>query len=58
MCTIETETEYEVRVSRPFYPFTSKKDVKTKEIDPGDESSEVPKFTLILAGEMPEYMEQ
>ncbi|GAQ92815.1 hypothetical protein KFL_011520010 [Klebsormidium nitens] len=55
-CTFDLEDRVEVRVSRPFCPFETKKEVTLQECDELEDAIP-PKNLLILGGKMPEYLD-
>lgn len=57
MCVLDMPSEFQIRLSRPFVPFESKRDVKTQEIDE-IENSEPPRYTVVFAGTMPKNLEE
>lgn len=56
MCLVDARSEFEIRLSRPFIPFESKRDIATQEIIQVSDS-DPPRYVVVFGGVMPEHLE-
>lgn len=56
MCTYDLPGSFEVRISRPFHPFQSKREVPIQTCEELQDAIP-PKYVLLLGGQMPEHLD-